>query len=44
MKQAVLNIIERHVLDNDAGRQLFQAATDVHLKLVLKNEHHLNID
>ncbi len=44
MKQAVLSIIEEHVLDTDAGQQLSQAATDVHLKLVLKNEQHLNID
>ncbi len=37
-------IIEQNVLDTNAEKQLSEAATDVELTLVLKNELHLDID
>jgi len=32
--------IEQCVLDTNAGKQLYSAATDVKLRLALKNEQH----
>jgi hypothetical protein len=38
MSIASFNIIEQHVLDSNAGKQLSLAATDVYLRLALKNK------
>jgi hypothetical protein len=37
-------VIQHHLIDTIAGKQLSQAATDVLLTLMLKREQHLNID